>query len=213
MPLVDYLIAREGVPARRGQAYDYVLAGDGLYLVAENRYLEVRVPVANAQVRGLPPIYPCCTLRTGRLSGELWEGIAATARLWSLYGREVLLAVTFEEPSGYRLLLPEQAVGPKRVFYRPPSPVVLQIHSHHHYPACFSPTDDADEQGLCLYGVLGKLDSNRPEVGLRVGAYGHFLPVPWDSAFDGDRGPFRDANFDPIEDRESTEVGDGLLQD
>lgn len=210
MPLVDYLIAREGVPARRGQAYDYVLAGDGLYLVAENRYLEVRLPVANAQVRGLPPIYPCCTLRTGRLSGELWEGIVATARLWSLYGREVLLAVTFEESSGYRLLLPEQAVDPERVFYRPPSHVVLQIHSHHHYPARFSPTDDADEQGLCLYGVLGRLDSNRPEVALRVGAYGYFLPVPWDSVFAGDRGAFRDANFDPIEDREPTEVGDDL---
>ncbi len=210
MPLVDYLIAREGAPARRGQAYDYVLAGDGLYLVAENRYLEVRVPVANAQVRGLPPIYPCCTLRTGRLSGELWERIVATARLWSLYGREVLLAITFEESSGYRLLLPEQVVGPENITYRPPSHVVLQIHSHRHYPARFSPTDDADEQGLCLYGVLGKLDINRPEVGLRVGAYGYFLPVPWDFVFTGDRGAFRDANFDPIEEREPTELGDDL---
>ena len=210
MPLVDYLIAREGLPARHGQAYDYVLAGDGLYLVAENRYLEVRVRVANAQVRGLPPIYPCSTLRAGQLSGELWEGIVATARLWSLYSREVLLAVTLEEPSGYRLLLPEQAAGPERVFYRPPSQVVLQIHSHRHYPARFSPTDDADEQGLCLYGVLGRLDADRPEVALRVGAYGCFLPIPWESVFTGDRGAFHDANFDPIDDKEPTEVGDDL---
>ena len=35
-PLVDYLIARDGLPSRRGPAYDYVLAGDGLFLVAEN---------------------------------------------------------------------------------------------------------------------------------------------------------------------------------
>ncbi len=210
MPLVDYLIAREGLPARQGQAYDYVLAGDGLYLVAENRYLEARVPIFNAQVRGLPPIYPCCVLRPGRLPGELWEAIVATAHLWSLYDREVLLAVTFDGPSGYRLLLPEQVVGPESILYRPPSHVVLQIHSHRHYPARFSPTDDADEQGLCLYGVLGRLDCDRPEVALRVGAYGHFLPVPWDSVFDGDRGAFRDANFDPAEDQEPTEVGDGL---
>ena len=210
MPLVDYLIAREGLPARRGQAYDYVLAGDGLYLVAENRYLEVRVPVATAHVRGLPPIYPSCVLRAERLPGELWEGIVAAARLWSFCGHEVLLAVTSEEPSGYRLLLPEQVVGPESVFYRPPSQAVLQIHSHRHYPARFSPIDDTDEQGLCLYGVLGRLDSDRPAVALRVGAYGHFLPVPWDSVFTGDRGAFRDANFDPIDNQEPTEVGDGV---
>ncbi|MHB0870194.1 MAG: hypothetical protein ACYC66_13030 [Chloroflexota bacterium] len=210
MPLVDYLIARNGLPARQGQAYDYVLAGDGLYLAAENRYLEVRVPVATVPVRGLPPIYPCCILRASRLPTESWAGIVAAARLWSSCGSEVLLAVTFEESSGYRLLLPEQVVGPERVFYRPPSHVVLQIHSHRHYPARFSPTDDADEQGLCLYGVLGRLDAERPEVALRVGAYGYFLPVPWDSVFTGERGAFRDANFDPIEDTEPTEVGDGL---
>ena len=210
MALVDYLIAREGLPARQGQAYDYVLAGDGLYLVAENRYLEVRVPVASVPVRGLPPIYSCCTLRVGQLPRDIWDGIVATARLWSLFGREVLLAVTFEEAWGYRLLLPEQVVGPESVFYRPPSHAVLQIHSHRHYPARFSPTDDADEQGLCIYGVLGRLGSDRPEVALRVGAYGHFLPVPWDSMFTGDRDPFRDATFDPVENREPTEVGDGL---
>ncbi|MCL4371612.1 MAG: hypothetical protein M1380_12020 [Chloroflexi bacterium] len=210
MPLVDYLIAREGLPARRGQAYDYVLAGDGLYLAAENRYLEVRVPVATAQVRGLPPIYPNCTLRAGRLPVDLWDRIVDAPRLWSLYGREVLLAVTFEGPSGYRFLLPQQVVGPENIFYRPPSHVVLQIHSHRNYPAHFSPTDDADEQGLCLYGVLGKLDGDCPEVALRVGAYGYFLPVPWDSVFDGDLGVFRDVNFDPIDDQEPMEVGDGL---
>ncbi len=210
MPLVDYLIAREGLPARQGRAYDYVLAGDGLYLVAENRYLDVRVPVATVPVRGLPPIYPCCVLRAERLPGELWDGIVTAARLWSLCGHEVLLAVTFSESSGYRLLLPKQVVGPENVFYCPPSQVVLQIHSHRNYPARFSPTDDADEQGLCLYGVLGRLDSDRSEVALRVGAYGHFLPVPWDSVFDGDRGAFRDANFDPILDQEPGEGGDGV---
>ncbi len=210
MPLVDYLIARDGLPSRQGQAYDYVLAGDGLYLTAENRYLEVRVPVATVPVRGLVPIYPCCTLRAGRLPSGLWDGIVAAARLWNFCGNEVLLAVTFEKPSGYRLLLPRQVVSPESILYRTPPKAVLQIHSHRNYPARFSPTDDADEQGLCLYGVLGRLDTDRPEVALRVGAYGHFLPVPWDSVFTGDRGAFRDASFGPIDEKEPTEVGDGL---
>jgi PRTRC genetic system protein A len=197
MALVEYLIARDGMPPRRGLAYDYVLAGNGLYLAAANRYLEVRVPVAAVPVRGLPPIYPSITLRTGRLPLSVWDQILVMARTLSRGGLEVMLAVTHDEAAGYRLILPQQAVGPVHVRYRPLDHVVLEIHSHRRYPARFSATDDADEQGLRLYGVLGRLDRMRPEVALRVGAYGHFLPVPWETVFAGDRGAFRDANFEP----------------
>lgn len=64
------------------------------------------------------------------------------------------------------------------------------------YAANTSRTDDADEQGLRLYGVVGHLDAERPEVALRIGAYGHFLPVPWEMVFQGERDPFRDVQFD-----------------
>jgi hypothetical protein len=76
---------------------------------------------------------------------------------------------------------------------------VLELHSHHALPAYFSRVDDADEQGLRLYGVVGRLDRTRPEVALRVGAYGHRLPVSWDAVFAGDRGGVRDAQFDSPE--------------
>ena len=65
--LVEYLVARNGPPPRLGLAYDYVVAGDGLHVVADNRYLAARVPVARATVRGLPPIYASLTLPAGRL--------------------------------------------------------------------------------------------------------------------------------------------------
>lgn len=202
MALVEYLIARDGLPPRRGLAYDYVLAGDGLYLVAENRYLDVRVPVAAATVRGLPPIYPAFTLRPGRLPQAIWELIVEEARTQGQSGQEVLLAVTHDETAGYRLARPPQVVGPLQVVYQPLSDLVLEIHSHHRYAARFSGIDDADEQRLCVYGVLGRLDRDRPEVALRVGAYGYFLPVAWETVFTGDRVAFRDAYFDPAEERE-----------
>ena len=139
------------------------------------------------------------TLRAGRLPEEIWHQIVAVARAWSQHGQEVVCTVGYDDTSGYRLALPRQVVGPERVCYRPVAEAVLQIHSHCQYPAHFSPTDDADEQRLCLYGVLCRLDSVRPEVALRAGAYGYFLPVPWEAVFAGRRGAFRDANFDPLE--------------
>jgi PRTRC genetic system protein A len=199
MRLVDYLIARDGVPPRRGAAYDYLLAGDGLFVTAENRLLAVRVPVATAKVRGLPPIYPAFTLRNGQLPVQLWERIVALCRAWGDAGHEVLLAVTYDKSAGYQVIMPNQIVSAVAVRYLPVADVVLEIHSHHRFPARFSPTDDADEQRLCLYGVLGRLDGDRPEVALRVGAYGHFVPVPWRSVFEGDLGGFHDANAQPTE--------------
>jgi hypothetical protein len=65
--MVEYLVARDGVPTRQGLAFDYLLAGDGIYLVAENDDLQVRVPIAGCSVRGLPPVYPACNLKHGRL--------------------------------------------------------------------------------------------------------------------------------------------------
>jgi PRTRC genetic system protein A len=194
MALVEYLVARDGPPPRRGLAYDYLLAGDGLYVATNNPHLAVRVPVARATVRGLPSLHPCFALRRGRLSQGLWGQIVAAAR--ARPERELLLAVS-AEPSGYQLLRPAQVAGRLRVVYRPLADVLLEIHSHGAYPACFSRTDDADEQGFGLYGVIGRLGTERSEVALRVGVYGYFLPVPWEAVFEGDRGPFRDVHFDP----------------
>jgi hypothetical protein len=61
-------------------------------------------------------------------------------------------------------------------------------------PAYFSHTDDADEQGLCLYGVLGRLGipGRQEEVLLRVGVYGYYAAVPWDLVFAGELGPVHD---------------------
>jgi hypothetical protein len=59
-------------------------------------------------------------------------------------------------------------------------------------PAFFSATDDADEQALAVYGVVGRLDRPVAEVILRAGAYGHTLPIPWSAVFAGDAGLIRD---------------------
>jgi PRTRC genetic system protein A len=206
--LVDYLVARDGPTEPSGLAYDYVLGGDGLFVAAYNRHLDVRVPVATAPVRGLPPLFPSVALRTGRLPQGIWDVIVAVSCAWARAEREVLFSVVYDEVLGYQVVRPQQATGPTAVCYRPIETAVLEIHSHHRFAARFSPTDDADEQALRVYGVLGRLGCDRPEVALRVGAYGYFMPVPWEAVFNGERGIFRDVHFDPpVEtDREGEEA-------
>ena len=132
----------------------------------------------------------------------------ALGRAFADHECEVLCAVTFDWNDGFRLVVPRQVVRRDSVSYQPPANVVLEIHSHHRYPACFSPTDDADEQRLCLYGIIGRLDSPRPEVALRVGAYGYCLPIPWETVFEGNRGVFRDAHFEEGEVKSDDDLSD-----
>jgi PRTRC genetic system protein A len=190
---VEYLVAREGVPCRKGLAFDYLLAGDGVYLVADNDHLGVRVPIADCEIRGLPLVYPSCNLKHGRIPGWIWDAIVWAAHVGYARGHEVMLTVRFDPSVGYRLIVPSQVAGPAHVTYRPTTDAVLEIHSHGPLAADFSATDSADEQGLRLYGVVGRLGTERPEVALRVGAYGHFLAVAWETVFQGDRDLFRDA--------------------
>jgi PRTRC genetic system protein A len=193
-PLVDYLVARSELPPSSGVAFDYLLGGDGLFVAAENRCLRARVPVAPAVVRGLPPLYAAVELRRGRLPQALWDGILA--EMTAHQDTEVLLAVV-RDGAGYRLVRPTQVVRPLRVTYRPVPDAVLEVHSHRHLPARFSAIDDADEQGFRLYGVVGRLGSDHPEVALRVGVYGHFLHVPWDTVFAGVLDDVRDLTVQP----------------
>ena len=120
-----------------------------------------------------------------------------------MYEREVLAVVTWDDTFRCRVKVPPQVVSRDNVLYQPLPGTVLEIHSHHRYPVFFSPTDDADEQRLGLFGVLGRLDTARPEVTLRVGAYGYSMPIPWETVFDGDRGDFRDASFATFEEEGS----------
>jgi PRTRC genetic system protein A len=190
MTLVGYLVYHGGTPPQHGRAYDYVLAGDGLSIAAESRHLRARVPVAMTTIRGLPPLHPFFAMRHGRLPQAIWNAIVATMR--NHVHREILVAVVVQD-SRYRLVRPPQVGAPHRVLYRPPADALLEIHSHGHHPARFSPTDDADEQGFRVYGVVGCLDTDQPEVALRVGVYGHFLSLPWEAVFAGDRSGIWDA--------------------
>jgi PRTRC genetic system protein A len=161
-------------------------------------------------VRGLTPLGPVCELVHGRLPAEFWVAMVHVARVSALSHREVLLTVDYEPGQGYRLWAPPQVGGPTQVLYQPAERVVLEVHSHRAWPARFSRTDDRDEQRLRLYGVIGRLDQPVPEVALRAGAYGMFLPVPWAAVFEGDPTRVRDRHATTL----ATEEGeDDALSD
>ena len=180
---VGYLVNHPGgLAGVRGIGYDYVLGSEGVYVQSRSAHLVARVPVAPGTVRGLAPVAEKLQLTHGPIPAQLFE--VGLGWFQDAPDTERFFAVRWDGDA-YRLVVPEQAGTASSLTYRPPAGVVAEFHSHGKTRAFFSGTDDRDEQGLRIYGVVGKLDTSRPELSLRMGVYGHFGPLRWGQVFGG----------------------------
>ena len=182
MPIGYLVNHKDGLTGGQGIGYDYVLGVGGLYVQSESAHLTARIRVAPCEVRGLAPVAEKVELARGPIPAALFE----LGLRWFLDDpdTERFFAVRWDGRA-YRLVVPEQEGTASSLTYTPPAGVVAEFHSHGASRAFFSKTDDRDEQGFRIYGVTGRLDSDRPELSLRVGVYGHFAPVEWSQVFDG----------------------------
>ena len=165
-----------------GPGLNYRLAGNGLYAEASTPLLRGRVALHQGTVKGLEE----CREELELPMGPIPVGLFETGLEWMMrepaQERFFALAQTGE---GYSLVMPEQEGTASSLTYQPVEGTVAEFHSHGAMRAFFSNTDDRDEQGFAIYGVIGKLNTARPQLALRLGIYGHFGPAPWDLAFDG----------------------------
>ena len=171
-----------GLAGVQGIGYDYVLGSGGVYVQSQSTHLVARVIVAPGAVRGLAPVAEKLQLSHGPIPARLFE--AGLRWFQDAPDTERFFAVRWDG-GAYRLVVPPQAGTETSLAYLPPAGVVAEFHSHGSARAFFSATDDRDEQGFRIYGVVGRLDTPRPELGLRVGVYGHFVPVDWSQVFSG----------------------------
>jgi PRTRC genetic system protein A len=181
MRSAGYLLnTREGLTGERGIFYDYILAGNGLFVRAQNRHLRATINIAPAEVRGLLPLEKSLELPGGRIPRGLYD--LALSVMAADPWRERYLAITWD--GSYRLRMPVQEMEGGGVSYERLPDTLVDIHSHASMGAFFSQTDNEDEQGFGLYMVIGKVDTTSPEVKLRLGVYGYFAPITLPEVFD-----------------------------
>jgi len=169
-----------GLEGERGVFYDYIMAGNGLFLQARNKHLAATVCIAPAEVRGLTPIQENVELLHGKIPRYLLE--LAISMLCADSHIEQYLAIIWE--GEYHLKKPDQTATVASVTYDVLPDTVLDIHSHvEGVGPHFSYIDDHDEQGFCLSAVVGDLANLFPTVELRCGIYGYFLPMSREEIF------------------------------
>jgi hypothetical protein len=178
---VGYLInAATGPQGEHGVFYDYVLSCDGLFMQAKNVHLAATVCIASTEVRGLAPLEESIQLLHGKV--PIYFLNLALSVLCIKPDIEQYLALTWQ--GNYSLSVPSQSQTAASVTYETLPDTVLDIHSHvDSVPAHFSGIDDRDEQGFCLYAVVGGLRNLFPTVELRLGIYGYFMPLNKEDVF------------------------------
>ena len=160
------------------------MAGNGLFIAAENDHLQAVVQIAPATVRGLALMAPVVRLKHGKIPAALFSKSLRMMQL-SLH-RELYLAVVWGD-GAYSLRMPDQEASSAHVTYQNLPNKVLDLHSHPTMFGRFSGIDDRDEVGFQIYGVLGHLDWLIPEYSFRVGVYGHFQALPLGAVFEEER--------------------------
>ena len=180
---VGYLVNHPaGLSGVQGVGYDYVFGSGGVYVQSESDHLTARVLVAPADVRGLAPVSEKLALTHGPIPAHVFE--LGLDWILAAPGTERFFAVRWDGDA-YRLVVPPQEGTGSSLSYQPPHGAIAEFHSHGSHRAFFSATDDRDEQGFRVYGVVGRLNTIAPELALRVGVYGHYAPLHWSQVFDG----------------------------
>jgi len=186
-----------------GLAFDYVLAGNGLFISATNRFLSVMIPIAPSAVRGLPLLETIIHLKHGKVPQRLLDLALSVMLARPEIERYIGIAWT---GTSYQLVLPEQDADAVHVSYSVPEDIVIEFHTHCGRRPAFSPVDNADEQGMKIYGVIGDLHDGIPSVNFRLGVYGYFHSLRWGDIFEGKLDGVNDVVELMNEDKDSDEL-------
>ena len=203
--LVTYHIhKRDPLPANDALAYQYVLAGNGVFVRAETHFFTALLPVTVCTVRGLPPLRPQFQLLVPRIPARLLDAVLADARRARRpdNGFNEALYQFHHHGRAVQVKKPAQQTTPISVTtaVADAATIICDLHSHGNMRVFFSQTDNADEQGARLYAVIGRLDSE-PGMRLRVGVYGYWLALPLTAVFTNN-GPFKDLYQEKDDDKQ-----------
>ena len=153
-PVGHLIAASDGsIEGAQGIGYDYIMAAGGLYVQSQSDDIVARINIARRNIRGLGAIEEKIQLTDGPIPGHM---IALGLRWFRTNPDTERFFAIRRGTEGYELIIPEQEGQALSLTYTPEPRAIAEFHSHSRARALFSTTDNADEQGFKIYGVLGR---------------------------------------------------------
>ena len=185
LQLVQYLIVNMdgSLPEIPNCLYAYILAGNGVFLNAKRRGLDVLIPVCFTKIAGLPALTPYVNV-----ARRVPECLLLHALKLSLNHLPDEILFWFNAKEYWTMQVPQQLASPTGVMPvesldEMGTSALVDLHSHGLLPPFFSRVDNQDEQGFRIYAVLGEVDK-APSIRVRVGVYSHYFNIPASTVFE-----------------------------
>ena len=184
---VEHKIAFSDDEPLTAKLYEYVMAGNGLFVRARRSEFTATIPICRISIKGLPEIKTGIVWHKPRLPRRVFQEILQNARansdagnfkedFYAVFWKEELNNWTWAAISRERSLASTIA-DDKRAEY---AAACLELHTHPPGAIHFSRADDRDEAGkFRLFGILTDIHG-QPKIRLRCGIYDYFEPLTAD---------------------------------
>lgn len=168
--------------------YEYLLAGNGLFLRAKRSEFAACLPVCEKTIRDLPAVSAGIFWRKPKISRSVWQQILSDARFRSdfeEFKEDVYVVFRDEKTAEWRWSAISRErqrastiADDTREEY---GKACLELHTHPPGAIHFSLADDRDEQGkFRIFGILIDIHSATPKIRFRCGLYDFFSQIPAD---------------------------------
>ena len=185
---VEHRIASSETEAITAVMFEYLMAGNGLFIRAKRREFSVCLPVCRESIKGLPEVNSRIVWHKPRIPSYIWQGILENARADSdsLNFREDVYIVFWHETTSQWYW---KNIGTERGWARTLADdsqkeygeACIELHTHPDGVIHFSQADDRDESGkFRIFGILVDVHSPNPKIRFRCGVYDYFAQIPAD---------------------------------
>lgn len=182
--LVGHRIAANENDPLDAALFEYLLAGNGLFVRAKRREFAVSLPLSMQKVSGLPNTSIGISWARPRIPASLWQEILTHARQrheWSSFKEEVYLIYWNRVLGSWQW----RASGREHTWASTVADDTLpeyadcciELHTHPPGALHFSRADDRDELGkFRIFAILIDVH-DKPKIRFRCGIYDHLIPI------------------------------------
>lgn len=184
---IEHKIASSETEAVSAVMYEYLMAGNGLFIRARRREFTACLPICREKVKGLPELKSGIVWHKPKVSRRIWQQILEHARANSEPDnfREDVYVVYWNENTTQWLWKPisrergaAATIADDRLSEY--GDACFELHTHPPGAIHFSRADDRDESGkFRIFGILIDIH-DAPKIRFRCGIYDYFAQIPAD---------------------------------
>ncbi len=185
---VEHKIASADSEAITAVMFEYLMAGNGLFIRAKRREFSVCLPVCREAIKGLPEAKSGIVWHKPKIPSFIWRQILENARSGSDTRNflEDVYVVFWHEANGqwcWKNIVRERSWARTIAddTLSEYGEACIELHTHPDGAIHFSRADDRDESGkFRIFGILTDVHSELPKIRFRCGVYDYFAQIPTD---------------------------------